>query len=84
MSTDITDLDNTTPVDPTDSTKTLETLLSEWIKNNQNKSPVNLWRSKTGRTIKEFVQEQGYWKNAPRGNPKQAFRKMRETQMKNI
>lgn len=91
MSTDITNLDHTTPVNPTKSTKTnvnkpsnLEDLLTKWIKENYNRPPVNLWRSKIGLIIKDFVQKQGYWKNAPRGNPKQAFRKMRETQMKNI
>lgn len=66
------------------STPTLESLLQEWINNNKGRRPDNLWRSPVGKLIRSLVEEQGHWKNAPRGNPAQAFRKMRETQMKNI
>lgn len=78
---------NSNPPDSTSSplsAPTLESLLQEWINNNKHRRSDNLWRSPIGKLIRSLVEEQGHWKNAARGNPAQAFRKMRETQMKNI
>ncbi len=52
--------------------------IEKFFKKNQNNR--NIWCSTIlGKYLKEKLDSMGYWKNAPRGNPRKGYEKSRET-----
>jgi hypothetical protein len=58
--------------------KQLAAEIEKWFKT-RNLSEKNFWNNNpVARIMKEKLCALGYWKNLPRGNPKKAFRLMKE------